>query len=194
MMDHRHLLLWQKLLKCLRQIALSTLRISLGLPLSPIARCCFHQYILWLSCCSLLVIVLWLLFFSVLSRYCYKLLLFSIGMSALRFCVRLYFTALQLNWDMYPLLEMKKKVVPVFLSAKRNERNTIDCNKRFHVRRARDYDYLAIIEQRSLHPPYLIPAVCRSSLWLAITTLRNLYPFGIEPETGNSSPARDKVM
>ena len=32
---------------------------------------------------------------------------------------------------MYSLLEMKKKVVPVFLSAKRNGRNTIDYNKRF---------------------------------------------------------------
>ena len=130
MMDHRHLLLWQKLLKCLRQIALSTLRISLGLPLSPIARCCFRQYILWLLCCSLLVFVLWLLSFQsclVIATSCFCL----IGMSALRFCVRLYFTVCKLDWDMYPLLEMKKKVVPVFLSAKRNERNTIDCNKRF---------------------------------------------------------------
>ena len=47
------------------------------------------------------------------------------------FLCPLVFYSLQSVWDMYPLLEMNKKVVPVFLSTKRNGRNTIDCNKRF---------------------------------------------------------------
>ena len=101
-MDHRHLLFWQELsepLKCLRQIALPTLRVSFvtlwtfAIP---------NRSMLFSSIHSLAVVLLFACFhslafvFSVLSRYCYKLLLFSIGMSALRFCVRLYFIVC--NW------------------------------------------------------------------------------------------------
>ena len=172
MMDHRHLLLWQKLLKCLRQIALSTLKISLGLPLSPIAQCCFRQYILWLSCCSLLVSRSLAFVFPVLSRYCSSCFCFDRHVGPAFLCP-LVFYSLQSVWDMYPLLEMKKKVVPVFLSAKRNGRNTIDCNK--GSRPARDLDYISNSGHYILHISSQHFAGVHYGL--AITTLRNLFPF-----------------